>query len=129
LGDLPGGDFSSQAIATNFDGSIVVGQSRTSLLEPDAFIWTQSGGMRNLQEMLITDYGLGAELAGWRLWGANDISDDGMVIVGDGRGPSGAIEGFVVVIPEPSTAALLAVVVAMLLSLMIRRASGSPLTP
>ncbi len=40
-------------------------------------------------------------MVGWRLSAASDISDDGRVIVGYGRAPSGRLEGFAVVIPEP----------------------------
>ncbi|HEY3392363.1 MAG TPA: hypothetical protein VGK58_06635, partial [Lacipirellulaceae bacterium] len=120
LGDLPGGDFSSHANATNADGSIVVGESRTTLLESDAFIWTAAHGMRNLQEVLIAEHGLGPSLVDWRLYGAADISDDGRVIVGYGRGPSGMFEGFVVVIPEPSVL-MLGIAGTFVLALTARR--------
>jgi probable HAF family extracellular repeat protein len=106
LGDLPGGAFESSARAATADGSIIVGESRTALLDSDAFIWTAATGMRSLQDVLITEHGLGAELTGWRLWGVSDISDDGAVLVGNGRNPQGRVEGFVVVIPEPATGAL-----------------------
>jgi uncharacterized membrane protein len=120
LGDLPGGAFYSQANAATADGAIIVGESRTAILEPDAFIWTAAGGMRNLQEVLITEHGLGAALTGWRLAGVSGISDDGNVIVGYGRNPEGRFEGFAVVIPEPSMAGLAAAAMLLLF--------GRPLT-
>jgi probable HAF family extracellular repeat protein len=107
LGDLPGGDFSSTAYAATADGSIIVGQSRTTLIDGDAFIWTAADGMRSLQAVLANEYGLGPSMVGWRLSAASDISDDGRVIVGYGRAPSGRLEGFAVVIPEPVSAVLL----------------------
>lgn len=114
LGDLPGGSFSSEANATTADGAIVVGAAATSDLA--AFIWTATDGMRSLQEVLTTKHGLGPSLAGWSLSAASDVSDDGRVIVGYGRGPSGNLEGFVVVIPEPSTVTL---VIAASVSIML----------
>ncbi len=106
LGHLPGSD-QSFAYATSADGSIVGGASRTVIFDGDAFIWTAADGMRNLQSVLTTEYGLGPSLVGWRLAQVWDISDDGQVIVGYGRGPSGELEGFVAQIPEPGTIWLL----------------------
>ncbi|HJS06028.1 MAG TPA: hypothetical protein VJ809_00165, partial [Pirellulales bacterium] len=48
-------------------------------------------------------------------WGVSDISDDGTVLVGNGRNPQGRVEGFVVVIPEPSTVALAAAAILLIL--------------
>jgi probable HAF family extracellular repeat protein len=114
LGDLPGGDFYSTAYAATADGSIIVGESRTTLIDSDAFIWTSATGMRSLQEVLINEHGLGQALAGWRLSNAL-ISDDGNVIVGTGRAPSGRLEGFVVVIPEPGMICLFIAVAAVIM--------------
>ncbi|MCS7466572.1 PKD domain-containing protein [Stieleria sp. ICT_E10.1] len=52
--------------------------------------------MRNLQNVLIEEYGLGDALAGWRLRRALAISEDGLIITGHGINPSGATESFVV---------------------------------
>jgi hypothetical protein len=49
-----------------------------------AFIWDATNGLRNLQDVLTNDYGLGAQLTGWQLTWATGISDDGNVIVGNG---------------------------------------------
>ena len=48
--------------------------------------------------------GLGADLTGWSLSIAWDISDDGRTIFGWGSNPSGDAEAWVAVIPEPSAA-------------------------
>jgi probable HAF family extracellular repeat protein len=110
----------SSAMATSGDGSIVVGQSiLRRLSEPvggvvpinndvyGAFIWDAQHGMRNLQSVLEADYGM--DLTGWQLTSAVDISDDGLVIAGNGINPLGQQEGWVVrleAIPEPATMAL-----------------------
>ncbi len=115
LGDLPSGAFHSEAYNATADGGIVVGQSRTTLIDGDAFIWTAADGMRSLQAVLTNEYGLGPSMVGWRLSAASDISDDGRVIVGYGRAPSGRLEGFAVVIPEPATIWLLIAAAAVIL--------------
>jgi probable HAF family extracellular repeat protein len=112
----------SAALSASGDGSIIVGQSilrRELASEPiggivpiyndiyAAFIWDAQHGMRNLQSVLATDYGL--DLTGWKLTSAVDISDDGLVIAGNGINPLGQEEGWVVrleAIPEPATLAL-----------------------
>jgi hypothetical protein len=72
-----------------------------------AFFWEAQQGMRNLQSVLEADYGM--DLTGWQLTSAVDISDDGLVIAGNGINPLGQQEGWVVrleAIPEPATLAL-----------------------
>jgi uncharacterized membrane protein len=98
LGDLPGGDFRSQALAVSGNGSIVVGRGETSLGE-EAFIWDSKNGIRRLQDVLAAEYGL--DLSGWTLEGAWDISDDGLTIVGNGWNPDGIREAWIAVLPEP----------------------------
>ncbi len=99
LGHVQPGN-TGRALATSADGSVIVGQ------DSGAFYWTQSGGMRSLAELLINDYGLGSELAGWSLFEARDISDDGRVIIGYGTSPTDESGGFIVIIPEPATVVL-----------------------
>ena len=81
LGDLPGGDFASSARSASLGGAVIVGHSTISAVgtqgSTDAFIWTSSGGMRSLRDLLVTDYGL--DLTGWTLGGASDVSSDGTV--------------------------------------------------
>lgn len=69
LGDLPGGAFESFARGVSADGSIVAGTSYSGL--PEAFIWTQEGGMVGLGHLPGHSYG-----------GAMAISADGAVVVG-----------------------------------------------
>jgi probable HAF family extracellular repeat protein len=102
LGDLHPAPFSSQASAISADGSAIYGFSDVPGIDQDAWVWTETAGMRKFQDVLVNEYGLGAELAGWRLWSISDVSADGLVLVGNGRNPAGELEGFAIVIPEPS---------------------------
>jgi len=85
LGDLPGGTYDSVARATSSDGSIVVGNAHGGTGRV-AFIWDADRGMRNLQDVLENDYGM--DLLGWKLTGANSISEDGKTIVGSATSAS-----------------------------------------
>jgi len=105
LGDLPGGDVNTLAIAASFDGSIVVGFGSATGVLNQAFIWDPSNGTRNLQTVLVNDYGL--DLSGWTLREAYGVSADGKTLVGWGN-HGGNDEAFIASIPEPSTAALAA---------------------
>ena len=93
-------------LATCEDVTILVGERYAS---PDfpAVIWDEANGLRSLEEMLEIDLGL--DLGGWTLWSPTDISSDGTIIVGYGTNPLGRSEGWVAVIPEPCSLALLAV--------------------
>lgn len=94
LGILP--SFSaSVAHEVSADGSIVVGHSGFDRLNPrEAFLWDATHGMRSLRNVLVSDFGLGASLAGWTLTSANDISADGQFIVGAGINPAGNTEAW-----------------------------------
>ena len=103
LGDLPGGEFRSEARAVSADGSVIVGRVWTDK-GAEAFIWDATNGMRNLQDVL-TGYGL--DLTGWQLDNYHfGISDDGMTIVGGGKHFSN-YEAWVAHIPEPASMTLL----------------------
>ena len=78
LGDLPGGIFESFAHSISADGTVVVGESRTSN-GIEAFRWTMNSGM----------VGLGDLSGGVFLSRANGVSADGSVIVGSGTNASG----------------------------------------
>jgi probable HAF family extracellular repeat protein len=106
LGDLPGGIRYSTANAVSADGSIVVGWGTTDAHPEEAFIWDEINGMRPLQDVLVTDFGL--DLSGWTLYQATGISSDGSVIVGYGRNPSGYNEAWIATVPEPATIFLFA---------------------
>jgi hypothetical protein len=73
--------------------------------------------MRNLQDVLTNQYGLGSELVNWNLLYATGISTDGTTIVGTG-GPG----AWIATIPEPGTGLL---VMAGVLGLAIRRRGQS----
>ena len=113
------------AVATDVseDGSIVVGrESAGSTSSP--WIWDSTHGMRDLKQVLIDDYGLGASLAGWTFSGINvSISADGKTIVGRGVNSRG-IEAFVAYlgspVPEPSTPVLFAIGFGWLARLSVR---------
>jgi uncharacterized membrane protein len=96
--------FVSVAMGVSGDGSILVGYSNSDLR---AFIWDEANGMRDLQQVLVSDYGL--DLTGWTLQRATAISADGSAIVGSGLNPIGETEAWVatIPIPEPSSFALL----------------------
>ncbi|MCZ7631968.1 MAG: hypothetical protein M5U20_00605 [Phycisphaerales bacterium] len=79
LGDLPGGDFKSDAGGNSGDGRIIVGWSRSDK-GPEAFRWTAETGM----------VGLGDLDGGMFSSSAAAISADGFVIVGGSNSQSGS---------------------------------------
>jgi probable HAF family extracellular repeat protein len=83
LGDLPGGDFRSDAWGVSANGKVIVGSSR-SALGKEAFHWTEANGM----------VGLGDLPGGEFESEANAVSADGSVVVGNSLTASGN-EGFV----------------------------------
>jgi len=89
----------------SYDGSIIVGGSASSENASDAFIWDEINGMRILKDVLEDEYGL--DLTGWNLEEAQGLSDDGRTISGWGYNPLGQREAWVVHIPEPASASLL----------------------
>jgi len=104
----------SEASAVSGDGSVVVGNAFGGGTQ-DAVIWIGESGVI-LKGWLETEHGL--DLAGWSLGDATGISDDGFTIVGYGVNPDGVVEGWIAVIPDPSTGLLLG---AGLIALSLRR--------
>ena len=99
LGALPG-HVRSDAEAVSADGAVVVGFSLARDADfPEAFIWDGPSGMRSVAAVLQETQGL--QLDGWHLINAHDISADGTVVVGVGLNPSGRLEGWVAIVPEP----------------------------
>jgi probable HAF family extracellular repeat protein len=94
LGDLPGGNMFSAAFDVSGDGSIVVGMSSATGADQAAFIWDEVNGMRSLQDVLTSEYGL--DLSGWSLRTCFAISADGLSIVGDGYDRSGSVQPWLV---------------------------------
>lgn len=97
--ELPAWATSANAGDVSGDGSIVVGNAGSV-----ACLWDGTGAHR-VRDMLL-EFGLPVQ--GWQLQGATGISVDGRVIVGTGVNPQGITEGWYAVIPEPSSAMLLA---------------------
>ncbi|WP_193213235.1 HYR domain-containing protein [Luteolibacter marinus] len=68
------------------DGGVVVGLSNlysgTSVIGQKAFAWTEAGGMRNIEEILTSDFGV--DLSDWELRDALSLSADGTIVAGQG---------------------------------------------
>jgi len=97
LGDLPGGKALSEAEATNYDGSIVVGWSMTGR-GMEAFIWDAANKMRRIEDVLVAK---GVALpTGWILRAASGVTSVGNVVtaVGTAIRPDGNSEGWRAVI-------------------------------
>jgi len=115
LGHLSG-DTHSTAKDTNADGSLIVGYSNTTS-GTRAFIWDETHEMRDLRDVLVSEYDLGDALTGWTLDEAHAISPNGRFIAGEGTNPSGQGEAWVVdlgeasgtdgVVPEPISMAFM----------------------
>ena len=82
LGDLPGGDFESNAMSVSADGSVIVGRGE-SCLGDEAFRWTAETGM----------VGLGDFFGGGHSSIAYGVSADGSIVVGRGSSTSGLPSG------------------------------------
>ncbi|MGB7317632.1 MAG: autotransporter domain-containing protein [Planktotalea sp.] len=80
IGDLAGGQVHSVANDTNKDGSVIVGYGRTAAFNQEAFRWTQAGGMVALGQLPNGTRSL-----------ANAVSDDGMIVVGQGSTNAGEV--------------------------------------
>lgn len=101
-----------------FLGDITVSNERR------AWIWIRTEPHAQLLTDYLTSKGLGDQIAGWKLTGVVGISDDGLVLAGNGIDPDGQARGWVVrldpatPVPEPGT---LAVVLMGLLGLAAAR--------
>jgi len=94
--------FPGQPYDMSADGSVVVGTADFGSGYV-AFVWDAAHGMRPLNDILTSDYGL--DLSGWTLRTAFGVSADGRTIVGEGLNPAGLPEGFYAVVPEPGAGA------------------------
>jgi len=99
LGDLPGGKTLSEAEATNYDGSIVVGWSTTAR-GMEAFIWDADNGIRSVEEVLKTKGIFVPE--GWVLKAASGVTSVAGVVtvVGSALRPDGYTEAWRAVIGQ-----------------------------
>lgn len=107
---IPGYQVGEAVAATN-DGSIVVGHWRETPTSDElgslAFIWDADNGARPLGDVLVSEFGL--DLQGWTLNVVNDITPDGLTMVGSGLNPMGELQAFRVVIPAPGALGALAI--------------------
>lgn len=76
------------------DGRLIVGTSGNR-----AFVWDASHGMRDLQDLLESDFGL--DLTAWSLVAATGVSDDGSHFTGFGAGPGSGTRVWRVTLDEP----------------------------
>jgi probable HAF family extracellular repeat protein len=95
IGYLPGRT-TAHPFDVSYNGKIIVGGSFNGPTDSRAFIWDSTHGIRDLQNVLQSEYGL--NLTGWVLNTAFGISHDGNVIVGYGKNTSGQMEAFRVVL-------------------------------
>ncbi len=102
---LPGLEFGQPGRPTGFsdDGSVIVGRRGS-----DQVVWIDQG-----EPVLIRDYAesFGIDMTGWTILNVFDVSADGTTIVGGARhsswgGPDFRVEGFVLTIPSPNSAAV-----------------------
>jgi probable HAF family extracellular repeat protein len=100
LGNLGGSSLNARAFGVSADGTIIVGESQTgaTVNDTEAFIWTAGGGMQKVQTVL-SSHGMSGPLTGWTLLNATCISQDGKVIGGLGKNPSGKPEGWIAILP------------------------------
>ncbi|MBA4106851.1 MAG: hypothetical protein C0485_13955 [Pirellula sp.] len=94
------------------DGSVIVGAGGVRRDLNYAWIWRESHGVEELSEVLVNEFGLASQLAGWRFSEARAVSNDGRTIVGTGQNPAGVYEAWIAhlgtPVPEPNAALLVA---------------------
>jgi probable HAF family extracellular repeat protein len=123
---VPGEKGMSRAHAVSANGAVVGGMSGHTgstvgvIHDPAAFLWTPQTGMVDLKQYLESQWSM--NLTGWWLYDVTGISDDGRVIVGNGRDPTGLGHPWVAVIPAPGGLLLMA----SLFACGRRRPSESP---
>lgn len=103
LGTVPGGSF-SVAYSVSGNGQFIGGVSDNADGDALAFLWSSSLGMVDLNTYLPS---LGVDLSNWTLTTTTGISFDGRVLTGTGTF-DGEERGWVVTIPSPGAASLLA---------------------
>src|SRR5690606_27787861 len=99
---LLNGKWDTKATDVSHGGERVIGNSNGT-----GFIFTDRYGLMRLDQYLSEIIGI--DMTGWQIFSAQSISDDGLVLTGNGRDPSGLEGGWIAVIPEPSTATLLGI--------------------
>ncbi|MBW8780912.1 MAG: PEP-CTERM sorting domain-containing protein [Verrucomicrobia bacterium] len=92
LGFLPGGGNYSIALGMSADGKKIAGASDAPNTQLEAYLWTETEGMRSVRDILVNDYDV--DLTGWSLLTAL-ISADGKTLTGWGINPAGQEEAWV----------------------------------
>lgn len=93
----------AQANAVSADGTVIVGEGIGGV--GGAFIWTEETGYRLLMDVLRAVPGV--DLHDWQaLLSAEDVSADGLTIVGHGVNSAGRFEAFVARVPCPHSGLL-----------------------
>lgn len=91
----------SQALDVTADGSVIVGNGNDATGTGRSWIWDAANGMRDFQDLLVSENGLGDALTGWDLSGspgfpAISVSDDGQSFAGTSINPIGLREAWYV---------------------------------
>ena len=94
LGPAPGAT-DSRTYGVSADGSVAVGDAIVSFSNYRATRWASLGHPRDLQNDLVSLYGLGTQLAGWNLTTAVSCSANGRIIAGYGTDPAGHAEAWI----------------------------------
>ena len=110
LGELPGGVVSSEPLAVNADGTVVVGRSASGVLVDDPYSeeGTYLGADGVLQRLSDVATARGVDLSpldGGLLSQATAVSADGLVVAGNawvGPPERAVVRGFVLVLPAPT---------------------------
>ena len=97
VGNAPGTDHGAGWDLSG-DGSVIVGTAElVGSSDQVAIIWIDGLGTHQLQSWLEDNFGL--DLGGWTLTRASGVSDDGLVIVGEGLNRNADREGWRAEIP------------------------------
>jgi uncharacterized membrane protein len=110
----PGIVMQSEALAISPDGHYIVGDARLGD-NTEAVYWRDGQSAKTVRS-LLESAGLQSSLAGWTLFSATGVSTNGRTIVGYGLDPAGKLEGWVAIVPEPTSAQLAVFALASLLA-------------
>jgi len=127
--ELPGDLFESQPVAISSDGSVIVGMGH-GVTGEEPYYWSSMAGVRSLKGVLELEMGL--DLTDWVLGSVVDMSNDGLVVVGEGLHMGSAV-GFraelesPAAVPGPAGSALglVALISTLLAATMVWRASAA----
>lgn len=107
-------DYGAIATGVNADGSVIVGWTDTV----GAFRWTAAGGTQSIFSLLSNS---GVEVAGWTETTASAVSDNGQIVVGNGRGPNGQFHAWLADFSVPEPSSLMLAILSLMVSYRIRR--------